>query len=132
MATAQVRLAPDLRRALDKLPKPDGIPEIHVSIDVAADGAPSAHAAKKTVATTVDFHRGVLTTAEGSVPVWVYEGTLTLDDDTAPADHAPAKVAAWLREQLGPRCVAVDVGEVDEHEARVRVAATLGNAHKPD
>lgn len=128
MASAHVNQAPDLRRALDKLPKPNGVPEVRVTIEVPAADAPSAQSRKE----TLEFHRGVLTTPEGALPVWVYEGALALDRDATPADHAPARVAAWLREQLGPRCVAVDVGDVDEHEATVRVAATIGEAQKPD
>lgn len=126
MAAAHVNQAPDLRRALDKLPKPNGVPEVRVTIEVPAEERSSARTE------TLEFHRGVLATPEGALPVWVYEGSLALDRDATEADHAPARVAAWLREQLGPRCVAVDVGSVDEHEATVRVAATIGAAQKPD
>lgn len=124
MATPSVRHAPDLRKALERLPKPDGIPEIRVTIDV-AEGA-SAEPAPGASQDTVEFHRGTLTTSEGALPVWVYEGPLALDDAATPADHAPARVEAWLREVLGPRCVAVDVTDVEEHEATVRIAATTG------
>ncbi len=132
MTTAQIKLAPDLRRALDKLPKPNGVPEVSVTVEVSADDQPSTGASPHTVSAVAEFHRGVLTTSEGSLPVWVYEGHLALAKDATPADHDPVRVAAWVREQLGPRCVAVDVDEVEEHEARVRVAATIGAGQKPD
>lgn len=135
MSAPQLSLAPDLRRAIERLPKPDGVPEVHVTIEVSEVdprvGPGGAKPRSRMVPTTVEFHRGVLTTPEGSLPVWVYEGTLALDRD-APADHAPAHVAAWIREQLGPRCVAVDVSNVEEHGAVVRVAATIGGAEHPD
>jgi hypothetical protein len=134
MTSPQIRQAPELRKALEQLPKPNGTPEIQVSIEVPADDRPatSARAGARLASAVVAFHRGVLATPEGSQPVWVYEGPLALARDATPADHEPARVAAWLREQLGPRCVAVDVGDVEEHEAMVRIAATIGGGAKPD
>ena len=136
MSAPHLSLAPDLRRAIERLPKPDGVPEVHVTIEVSEVdprvGVGGVKPTSRMVPTTVEFHRGVLTTPEGSLPVWVYEGTLALDRDATPADHAPARVAAWIREQLGPRCVAVDVSNVAEHGAVVRVAATVGGAERPD
>ena len=122
MNSAPLRLAPDLRRALDQLPKPDGVPAVRVTIEVAAGEA------GRTATSVVEFHRGVLSTPEDNEPVWVYEGSLALDRAATPADHAPARVAMWLHEQLGPRCLAVDVRDVAEHEATVRIAATIGGA----
>ena len=130
MTTSQIRQAPELRKAMEQLPKPNGTPEIQVSIEVPADDR-AARTGARLASAVVAFHRGVLATPEGSQPVWVYEGPLALASDATPADHDPARVAAWLREQLGPRCVAVDVGNVEEHEAMVRIAATIGAA-KPD
>lgn len=134
MTAAHIKLAPDLRKALDKLPKPNGVPEVSVTIEVSADDHALAGATPRTskVSAVAEFHRGVLTTSEGTLPVWVYEGHLALAQDATPADHAPARVAEWLREQLGPRCVAVDVDEVEGHEATVRIAATIGPGQKPD
>lgn len=136
MTSPQLKLAPDLRRALDQLPKPDGVPTVQVTIEIAAeDRGPSAAGAgprRRTVPMVVEFHRGLLTTSEGVLPVWVFEGPLALDAAATPAEHAPEHVAAWLREQLGPRCVAVDVGDVDEREAMVRIAATIGLGGRPD
>ncbi|MDO9022807.1 MAG: hypothetical protein Q8S73_10440 [Deltaproteobacteria bacterium] len=136
MSAAHLSLAPDLRRAIERLPKPDGVPEVQVTIEVSEVdprvGPGSVKPKSRMVPTTVQFHRGVLTTPEGSLPVWVYEGTLALDRDASPADHAPARVAAWIREQLGPRCVAVDVSNVEAYGAVVRVAATVGGPERPD
>jgi hypothetical protein len=127
--TKHLRQAPDLRRALERLPKPDGVPEIRVSIEVSENEATPRVGAGQA---TVEFHRGMLATPEGAEPVWVYEGTVAIDDDSAPANHAPAQLAAWLREQLGPRCLAVEVSDVDAHEATVRIAATNGRIERPD
>ena len=44
MTAAHIKLAPDLRRALDKLPKPNGVPEVSVTIEVSADDRPSTEA----------------------------------------------------------------------------------------
>ena len=129
MTTPQIRQAPELRKALEKLPKPNGAPEIQVSVEILPDDRPSMPSGERSrgqaASATVAFHRGVLATPEGSQPVWVYEGPLALARDATPADHDPARVAAWLREQLGPRCIAIDVGDVEEHEAMVRIAAAI-------
>ncbi len=129
MTTPQIRQAPELRKALEKLPKPNGSPEIQVSIEILPDDRQSVPSGERSrghaASATVAFHRGVLATPEGSQPVWVYEGPLALARDATPADHDPARVAAWLREQLGPRCIAIDVGNVEEHEAMVRIAAAI-------
>lgn len=128
----QLRQAPDLRRALERLPKPNGIPEIRVTIEV-AEGEPGHRGGEAgTPLATVEFHRGMLATPEGAEPVWVYEGTLAIDDDSVPTNHAPAHLAAWLREQLGPRCLAVEVSDVAATEATVRIAATNGRTERPD
>jgi hypothetical protein len=127
----QLKQAPDLRRALDRLPKPDGIPEIRVTIDVAENDPGQRADDVRMVPMTVDFHRGMLTTPGGAEPVWVYEGTLAIDGVTS-AGHAPAQVAEWLREQLGPRCLAVEVSDVAPHEATVRIAATSNRVERPD
>ena len=136
MTSPQLKLAPDLRKALEQLPKPNSAPTVRVTIEVAAEdlaaSAVGAGARRRTVPMVVEFHRGILATAEGNEPVWVFEGPLALDAAATPAEHAPGIVAEWLREQLGPRCLAVDVSDVDEHEAKVRIAATVGGVGRPD
>ena len=60
------KVAPDLRAALDRLPKPDGKPEVTVTVHLPAVETPKGTAAPKSgPSVDLQFHRGTVVTFGG-------------------------------------------------------------------
>jgi hypothetical protein len=103
-----------LRWALQELPTPGAESEITARVPAVDDGAEIA----------IVLRRGERTHAGVRVAGWVYEGELRIPETDQSAAGGFPGIEAWLRGQLGPYCLDLEVLEQKVGIARVRVFAT--------